>query len=110
MKNNIYIKKMENDKQSRALTENGIEIIRKIDNKSLVNITVQIQSIINDNPKYKKVIVCDNEASIQLLFPPKFFLICFILSHGNNLVNNSFIQIDAKKPAKFWKITLQKMQ
>lgn len=72
MKNNIYIKKMENDKQSRTLTENGIEIIRKIDNKSLVNITVQIQSIINDNPKYKKVIVCDNEASIQLLFPPKF--------------------------------------
>ena len=63
---------MESNKQSSALTENGIEIIRKIDNKSIVNITVQIQSIINDNPKYKKVIVCDNEESIQLLFPPKF--------------------------------------
>ena len=53
---------MESNKQSSALTENGIEIIRKIDNKSMVNITVQIQSIINDNPKYKKVPVflqCD---------------------------------------------------
>lgn len=63
---------MENDKLNKSLTENGVEILRKIDDKSNVNITLQIQTILNKTVNYRKVIACDNESTISLYFSPQF--------------------------------------